>query len=205
MKDKSASGGKSYPENLSGQFLISETELIDPNFFRTVVLIIHHNEEGAFGLTVTRKTTSSIGELIPLLEKTPASDIPVYSGGPVQQEYLFILHSAMFSGNIGEHAHEAFPGVIFEPATEEILEYLKDEWPKIPIEDRPSFHFYAGYSGWTGGQLESELDAGAWIVNSASSDIIFHPDPAKGWEEAMSKKGPFYRIIAETGFKPSMN
>jgi putative transcriptional regulator len=203
--DNNAGNNKNYPRFLTGHFIISETALVDPNFFRTVVLIIDHNDEGAFGLTVTRKTESTISELIPALDETEASELPVYSGGPVQQELVFTLHSGLPEDIQSEHARRTAKGIIFEPATEAILSFLETTWDGIPPEDRPDLHFFVGYAGWSSGQLENELEAGAWLVHDASADIVFHPNPEQGWKDAMSKKGPFYRIVAETGFKPSMN
>ena len=62
-----------------------------------------------------------------------------------------------------------------------------------------------GYSGWGPGQVESELKAEAWVILKATSEIVFHSDPEKGWADALARKGPLYRIILQTGFKPSMN
>jgi putative transcriptional regulator len=193
------------PESLEGHFLISETDLMDPNFFRTVVLITDHNEKGAFGLVVNRKSTSSLMDVLPGFSETDAGTIPIFVGGPVQQEYLFVLHSGLPEGTQNEHAETPTPGVIFEPATEPLIDYLQSNWPSILPDDRPRLHFYAGYSGWAPGQLEDEISYGAWYVHKATADIVFHADPEQGWRDALSRKGEIYRIIAETGYRPSLN
>lgn len=195
------------PQWLSGYFLISDTDLRDPNFFRTVVLLTEHNDEGAFGLVVNRLSSETLGSVLPGVaeEYSPAHDLPVYIGGPVQQEYLFLLHSGLPAGAQGEYVSHPTDGVVFEPVTEATVSFITHDLAGIPDGERPEIRIYGGYSGWGPGQLERELEAGAWIVHKATREIVFHPDPEKSWADAMSRKGPLYRIIAQTGFKPSMN
>ncbi len=193
------------PESLEGHFLISETDLMDPNFFRTVVLITDHNEQGAFGLVVNRKSTAMLYDVLPGFSDQDAGAIPIYVGGPVQQEYLFVLHSGLPQDTQNENAEQPAPGVIFEPATEPLVSYLQQQWPSIPAHDRPRLHLFAGYSGWGPEQLEEEIRHGAWYLHKATADIVFHAEPEQGWKEALSRKGEIYRIIAETGYRPSTN
>ena len=202
-----AQGPGKRPRWLAGYFLISDTDLRDPNFFRTVVLLTEHNEEGAFGLVVNRVSTETLGNVLPedALAGSSAGDIPVYIGGPVQQEYLFILHSGLPLEDAAAVVTKPTDGVLFQPVTEATVRFLASDWDMMSDDSRPTVRVYGGYSGWGPGQLESELEAGAWIVHRATREIVFHPAPEKSWADAMSKKGPLYRIIAQTGFKPSMN
>ena len=190
---------------LKGYFLISEADLMDPNFYRTVVLMVEHNSEGAFGLVVNRKSQATLSDIVEGFEETPAGLIPVYLGGPVQQEYLFTLHSGIPGYMASEHAAEPVGGVLFEPVTNSLVSYLETEWPAIPPDEWPKIHVFAGYSGWGPGQLERELKEKSWVTHKASPDIVFYSNPEKGWAEALGKKGGLYKIIGETGFKPSMN
>jgi putative transcriptional regulator len=82
------------PRLLGGNFLISDFDLADPNFYRSVVLMIAHDEQGAFGLVVNRPSPYTFGELIDGVEESPAAAIPVYIGGPVQQNALFSMHES---------------------------------------------------------------------------------------------------------------
>lgn len=203
--DDAGRGVPDEPKYLEGYFLISEVELMDPNFYRTVVLLVKHDGEGAFGLVVNRRSNVTLQEVLEGFEDGPAKDLPIHVGGPVQQEYLFALHSGFPDQLESEHSSAPAEGVVFEPVTESVVDYLKTTWSMIPEADRPRIHLFAGYSGWGAGQLENELQAGAWVVLPASSDIVFYPDPSEGWRQALSRKGAFYKIVAETGFKPSMN
>jgi putative transcriptional regulator len=193
------------PRFLAGHFLISDINLMDPNFFRSVVLMMSHDEEGAFGLVVNRPSRYTLGDLVDGARDTPAAAVPVYIGGPVQQEILFMLH-AEFPGDVSSEGSEhPLEDVVFEPATQPMMDYLKEEWSALDEGERPAVRLYAGYSGWGPGQLESELKADAWVILKATSEIVFHSDPEKGWADALARKGPLYRIILQTGFKPSMN
>src|SRR5512136_2453845 len=109
---------------LGGSFLVSEIALMDPNFRQTVVLMISHDDNGAFGLVVNRPSPFTLGDVVEGLDDTPAGSIPVFVGGPVQQEILFLLH-AEFPGHPGdEDAALPVEGVISEPATMSLIEYL---------------------------------------------------------------------------------
>lgn len=193
------------PRYLNGYFLVSDIDLRDPNFYRTVVLTVSHDDNGALGLVVNRPSPLSLGEMVEGLGKTPAAAIPVFVGGPVQQEILFCLHGELPGLAGDEDAMCPIDGVCFEPLTHEIVSYLEEEWSARPASSRGQVRLYAGYSGWGPGQLEGELKAGAWLVVKATSEITFHPEPAQGWADAFARKGPLSRIILQTGFKPSMN
>jgi len=197
------------PRWLGGCFLVSDFDLVDPNFHRTVVLMIDHDEEGAFGLVVNRPSPFTLGEVVEGMGDSPASTIPVYVGGPVQQDALFVLHEERPADAAGadeaEAAEQPVEGVAFEPATQSLMDWLKGEWGELPEAERPAVRFYVGYSGWASGQLEGELEADAWVVLRATREIVFHPDPQKAWAEALARTGPLYQIILQTGFKPSMN
>lgn len=193
------------PRFLAGHFLISEIDLKDPNFKHTVVLMVNHDEQGAFGLVVNRPSRFTLANLVEGMDDSPAGSIPVFVGGPVQQDVLFLLHDGFpdrpDEGVIGQPVE----GVTTEPATLALIGYLKEEWSALPEEDRPAVRLYAGYSGWGPGQLENELRLESWVVIKATREIVFRPDADGAWEEAFARKGPLHRIILETGFKPSMN
>ena len=195
--------GDDTPRYLDGYFLVSEIALMDPNFRRTVVLMITHDDNGAFGLVVNRPSPFTLGDLVDGMEGSPAASIPVFVGGPVQQDVLFLLHAA-FPGHPGD-ADQPVEGVLSEPATRSMIGYLKEAWSDLPEEERPAVRVYAGYSGWGPGQVEGELKTESWLVLKATKEIIFRTGAAGAWADAFARKGPLYQIILQTGFKPSMN
>ena len=192
------------PQDLCGHFLVSEISLVDPNFRRSVVLMILHDENGAFGLVVNHPSPFTLGELVSGMEGTAAAAIPVFVGGPVQQEVLSVLRADL-PGYANTKVEKPVNGVISEPATQALIDYLVNVWSELPEEERPAVRMYAGYSGWGPGQVEGELRTESWVVVKASSEMIFRVDPARAWEDAFAGKGPLYKIILQTGFKPSMN
>lgn len=204
MSDTSGSEKKRH-ESLEGRFLISETELTDPNFVQTVVYMVEHSQNGALGFVVNRKSEAMLQDVIPEFAESPAGKIEVYVGGPVEQMYLFTLHSGLPGDKRSDAASSALQGVILEPDFEIIREFLHTTWPDLSPEHRPEIRFYAGYAGWAPGQLEEELEFKAWVVMPATPGIVFAPQPEESWRNALRKKGGIYWVVAETGFKPSLN
>lgn len=195
------------PESLKGYFLISESNMPDPNFFQTVVLILEHNSEGAFGLVVNRRSHLTLGDIITKFNSERAYATPVYVGGPVQQEYLFVLHTEL-PDSIEPSTTRLQPteNVFFEPSFQKMEDFFEDEaWQEIPADDRPHIHLFLGYSGWAPGQLEKEMEQGSWIIHPASDRIVFHPNPEVGWKDALRAKGGIYQFFADSEQNPSLN
>ena len=207
MKDRERKDGSEPqpPRWLSGYFLISEVELDDPNFQRTVVLLIKHDAEGAFGLVVNRQLDVTLGQVVAEFKDTEAGKLAIYQGGPVEPQYLFTIHSGLPESLRSEQASSPLDLVVFEPVFPTLVEFLKGEWEALPEDRRPLVNLYAGYAGWESGQLEMELLRGAWIVRPGAVKHIFSVNPQEGWREALGELGGMHKIIAETGFKPSMN
>ncbi len=148
-------------ESLKGHFLVASPHLLDPNFVRTVVLLMHHNEEGAFGVVLNRPTESTLKELWSKVGETSCdSDEQVHLGGPVTGP-LMAVHT---DESLAEM--EIVPGVYFAAQRDHLEELVKQH-------EHP-FRFFVGHSGWGGGQLEDELKQGAWLTTPATPDFIFY-------------------------------
>jgi len=148
---------------LKGHFLVASPHLMDPNFVRTVVLLMHHSDDGAFGVVLNRPTESTIAELWEKVGQSPCdSDQRVHLGGPVSGP-LMAVHS---DASLAEM--EIVPGVFFAAQREHLEGLLQ--------QHEHAFRFFVGHSGWGGGQLESELEQGAWLTTPASPDRVFCTD-----------------------------
>src|SRR3954462_6035046 len=142
-------------ESLQGKLLVSSPSLIDPNFRKTVVLVAHHDDEGAMGLVLSRPSDVPAADAVPQLEGLPGSNDPIFVGGPVQPEAFIVL--AQFE-DVDQAAVPIMGAIGFMPADAEPEEL-----------DITRLRLFAGYSGWGEGQLEDELDEGSWIVVDAMS------------------------------------
>lgn len=161
--------------SLRGQLLVAVPGLPDQNFWRTVVLMIRHDEDGGFGLILNRPTSRTVAEIWNLIAKKPCDcDQTVHLGGPVPGTVL-ALHTMRSCSE-----DEILPGVYLATRLERLNRIVRHP-------DRP-FRLYAGYSGWAAGQLEGELEQGGWLTLEASYDYVFG-DPDTLWKKAAEAVG----------------
>jgi putative transcriptional regulator len=150
-------------ESLQGHFLIASPRLTDPNFARTVVLMVQHGEEGALGLVINRPLETSVEEVCEKVLETPcAAEGVLYQGGPCEGP-LMVVHT---HGNRSDI--EVRPGVHFSTERESIEWLLR--YNEAPIK------YFVGYAGWAAGQLEMEMETGSWLTVSASEEQVFAAD-----------------------------
>ena len=178
-------------ESLAGQLLISSPSLVDPNFRRTVVLMTHHDEEGAVGLVLSRPSELRIVEAIPDLGDLPYADEVVYIGGPVQPEAVVVLIE------VDEPLDEGDPIV-------GSVAYMPPNADPEELGARRA-RVFAGYSGWGPGQLESELEEPAWIVAPAEPGDVFATDPDELWRTVLQRKGGMFSLLATMPYDPGLN
>lgn len=178
-------------ETLQGQLLVSSPALHDPNFRKTVVLVAHHDEDGAMGLVLSRPSDIRACEALPELEGLPGAADPVFVGGPVQPDAYMAL--AEFA-EPHEAAAPIFDRVGFMPAHAEPGELSITR-----------LRLFSGYAGWAAGQLESELDEPSWIVVAAEPDDAFADDPDELWRTVLQRKGGPFELMADMPFDPGLN
>jgi len=178
-------------DSLKGKLLVSSPSLIDPNFRKTVVLIAHHDDEGALGLVLSRPSDVAASEAIPSLEGLPGAESPVFVGGPVQPQAFMAL--AEFT-DLDDAAAPIFDHVGFMSA---------DAEPETLSIRR--VRLFAGYAGWGAGQLEAELAEPAWIVVPAESDDPFVDDPDELWRVAVNRGGGSLSLMKNMPFDPHLN
>ena len=181
-------------DSLKGHLLVAGPGLIDPNFWRTVLLIVDHGEEGAFGLVLNRPSETTVGEAVPELETLVDPDEPLFIGGPVQPSTVITL--AQFS-DVGDAALHAFDdiGVIGTggPSLDEQAERVL------------TARAFVGHSGWGAGQLDSEFERGDWITEPARRDDVFSPSPHELWSGVLTRKGGSYALVARMPVDPTLN
>ncbi|MBN1393548.1 MAG: YqgE/AlgH family protein [Pirellulales bacterium] len=150
-------------ESLKGHLLVASPQLLDPNFARSLVLLVEHNEEGAFGMVVNRPTEKTVQDLWREVGSAPCnSRQPVYMGGPVPGP-LLSLHDKPSLAEM-----EPVPGVYFSAR--------KENLDRLVLDEAPDYKIFLGNSGWGAGQLENELEEGAWRTTPATAEIVFSTD-----------------------------
>jgi len=165
-------------EFLSGKLLIASPYLNDPNFMRSVVLIVSHDDEGAFGLSLNRPTDQKLSEVVELSMAKGAvrDDDLIYEGGPVDGPLLALHDLSGIGSPIGQETSD-----VWITGEEDHLRLLLT---RVDAKVR----FVAQYSGWGPGQLDAEMESGGWLVGRADHDVVFD-DPEQVWESAVKRCG----------------
>lgn len=177
-----------------GRLLVSEPFLPDPNFERTIVLLCEHNDEGSFGFVLNKQSLVQISDVMGDLTDFSA---PVYMGGPVQQDTLHYIHRLPDLKDAIRITDEIYWGGDFEKLT-----FLLNTKQVDPQDVK----FFLGYSGWSAGQLELELEADSWIVNDQTSELlVFETNTELMWREALKNMGGRFSVYSNYPVDPSMN
>jgi putative transcriptional regulator len=162
-------------DSLQGHLLIASPHLADTNFYRSVVLMVQHDEQGAFGVLLNRPTSNSVSDVLRLVDADAVENRePVFLGGPVGGP-LTALHADAARGEI-----QVVPRVFFASDKDIILQIANQ--PEKP------FRLFVGYSGWGAGQLDSEMKAGGWLTLPATHDVVFS-DYADLWNRVSRRVG----------------
>jgi putative transcriptional regulator len=180
-------------DSLRGQLLIAAPALEDPNFARSVVLIAHHDGDGAMGVVLNRPGDHVVGEAVPELADVVGDDEAVFVGGPVQPDGVMVL--AEFD-DPSDAALPVLAGLGFVA--------LEAEHEAVADGTRRARAF-AGHAGWGPGQLEGELDEEAWIVAPFQPEDAFTSDPGELWSRVLTRKGGSYALVAKMPLDPSLN
>lgn len=167
---------------VAGHLLVASPDMTDPRFARAVILMVTHDRNGAFGLVINRPAGEqrladifrALGEDASGLEGA----VRIFIGGPVETQQGFVLHS-------GEYRVAGTYVVDNRFAMSASVDALRDmATNKGPKKALVAF----GYSGWSPGQLESELERNAWFVVPADQRIVFDEDRDKVWDAAMARR-----------------
>lgn len=169
----------------AGTILVANPLLREPFFFRSVALLIDFEEEkGCLGLTLNKESTLKMGDF---LEGYPQfAEIPVYCGGPVDAHRLFMLHTL---GESVAGSVEIFPGLWLGGNFGDAFKFLE-----MGGELEGNIRFFLGYSGWTKGQLEKEIEENAWgVYNRPDALLALRGKEEEYWHRTVKKMGEEYR------------
>ena len=182
------------PESLRGRLLVATPPLVDPNFDRSVVLLLEHGEEGALGIILNRPTEASLSSVLP--EWHPHASAPgvVFSGGPVATEAVIALARG------GHDDATGWVSVLGEIGTVDV--------GGDPVDLEFSLYalrIFVGYAGWSPGQLEAEIDQDAWFVVTTGPDDPFAADPEHLWRDVLRRQRGKVAMFANHPEDPTVN
>ena len=166
------------PKYLRGQLLLDSGQLSGSFFQRTVVLICEHDAEGAFGLVLNRTTGNKVGEMIVADLPEALKECPLHLGGPVQPTALSFLHSDAFIPDAN-----VLPNLSLGHSLDTLTEIGESFSPAKKIK------MFAGYAGWSAGQLEEEMRRKAWLTHPASLQLVFETPPERLWHDIFQHRG----------------
>jgi putative transcriptional regulator len=173
--------------SLQGQLILDGGKLHGSFFHRSVVLICQHNVEGAFGLILNRGTENKVGQALVANLPDSVKEQPLFIGGPVQPQALSFLHS-----------DDYLPGanVMTNLNLGHSIDALMDLGESFSATQK--LKLFAGYAGWSPGQLDHEMSRQDWLVHPATLELVFHAEPEQLWKSIMKLKDADSRLLADS-------
>lgn len=179
---------KTSRETLAGSLLLAHPAMRDPNFRRSVVLMSAHNAEGAMGVVLNRPMGKRLGELSGDFALGPLASVPLFTGGPVQNEQLVLA-----AWQVRDDGFRLHFGV--EP--DKAIQLLEETGTHV--------RGFLGYSGWSAGQLENEMKLRTWIVADVPEDLLTHTQDDTLWRTVLGREGAEWRLLADEPENPEAN
>jgi len=180
--------------SLVGHLLIAMPTLVDPNFWRSVVLLgVHSREEGAFGLVVNRPLNVELEDILQELgEESPSRPLPeVLGGGPVEPTHGFVMFERG-DFELEDGALQVDDRIVVSGSTEVLSDLVKGRI-------RSRYYLLLGYSGWAPGQLEREIEENSWLVAPLDRSILFDVPLDERWSAALRSIGVEPGTLVDTG------
>ena len=169
------------PDRLGvGKLLVASRNLGDPNFMKTVILVVQYDAGGVVGLILNRRTDLPVSQVLDGIKGAKDRSDPVYAGGPVDpQVILGVFKSPTKVRHDG--AKQIFDQVYQVSTKAQLEQIFSDHTPASAV------HLYLGYAGWTVDQLKMEMKQGAWFVFPGDAETVFSSDPDSLWEQMIRK------------------
>ena len=179
---------KASKDTLAGSLLLAHPALRDPYFRHCVVLMSVHNAEGAMGVVLNRPLGKRLGELSGEFALSALASVPLFKGGPVQDEQLVL--AAWQTRADGFRLH-------FGVEPDRALQLLEEEGTHV--------RGFLGYSGWSAGQLENEMRSNTWVAADVPEDLLTHQQDDSLWRTVLGREGAEWRLLADEPEDPEVN
>ncbi|MGH8887030.1 MAG: YqgE/AlgH family protein [Egibacteraceae bacterium] len=171
--------------SLTGRLVVATASLADPNFALTAALILEHGEQGALGIVLNRPGSIEVEQVVPGWSAAVTEPQVVFIGGPVMPSTVIA---------VGRRADDPPPG--WQPIFSEIGVVDLGADPVLVAPGLRALRLFSGYAGWASGQLESEIESGAWFVIDATPEDPFWAEPPELWRRVLTRQGGLFRTIA---------
>lgn len=179
----------------TGRLLVAAPQMEDPNFLRSVILVLDHDEDGALGVVLNRASSITVLETLDDWVELAASPPVVFGGGPVEPTAVVALGAARL-------------GAVPDGGTA-ILDRVRlvnlEEDPVLAAADLERIRLFAGYAGWSPEQLEQEIDQGAWYPVDAEPGDVFTSEPDRLWHAVLRRQARPLRLLATYPEDPALN
>jgi putative transcriptional regulator len=187
-----------------GCLLVAPPTLSDPNFFRTVVLLLAYDEDGALGVVLNRPSETPIAEIVPSWALHVSPPGVLFTGGPVQPNAaICVAHHGIPGDFDNSGLEDRFEG--YSPLTSSIGTVDLHREPDDIAVTFAGLRVFQGYAGWGAGQLDDEIDDNAWYVLEGSPDHILSSEPEGLWERVLRSQGGWMSVLARHPVDPSLN
>ncbi|GAA2063407.1 MULTISPECIES: YqgE/AlgH family protein [Streptomyces] len=180
--------------SLTGQLLVATPALSDPNFERSVVLMLDHDADGALGVVLNRPTPVGVSEVLEPWAELAGDPGVVFQGGPVALDAALALAVVPGTGPLGWRRVHGSIGLVDLEAP-----------PQVLAAEVGSLRVFAGYAGWGPGQLEAELEEGAWYVVDSEPGDVSAPRPEGLWRAVLRRQHGRLALLATYPDDPSLN
>ncbi|MCC5949873.1 MAG: YqgE/AlgH family protein [Nitriliruptoraceae bacterium] len=198
----------------TGRLLVAAPSLDDPNFERTVLLVLDHDEDGALGVVLNRVTSVPVRDELDAWSHLAADPPVVFGGGPVEPTAVVALGHATATAS-SELDPDQDAGITLDREQDagdggtRILDRIRlvdlGSDPVLAATELQRVRIFAGYAGWAPDQLEDEIAQGAWYVVDAAPDDVFTDDPGTLWHDVLRRQDGPLKLLATYPADPSLN
>jgi putative transcriptional regulator len=186
--------------SLTGRLLVATPVLTDPNFDRAVVLILDDDEDGSLGVVLNKPTPVEVGDILEPWAAHAGEPGVVFHGGPVS------LDAALGVAVVPGGAARAGSGPLGWRRVHGSIGLVDLETPpQLLAPELGSLRIFAGYAGWGPGQLQDELEEGAWYVVDSEPGDVSSPVPEKLWRSVLRRQRSELALVATYPDDPSLN
>lgn len=180
-----------------GRLLVATPPLEDPNFDRTVVFVLEHHDEGAIGVVINRPSVEALDEPLDRWIELQSAPSSIFAGGPVEPNALIAL--AATPTPVGDEDEN------LSPITGNVASADLTADPALVAAEVDGIRVFRGYAGWGPGQLENEIDSGAWLVLDCAPGDVFSDEPDDLWRTVLRRQPGRLAWLAEAPDDLSMN